>query len=175
MSLAVLHSRAGNGVEAPLVTVEVHLARGLPALSIVSAACLLLVQIACVRRGLPLIYAISGTGTAVLLATIIAYMFTSQTGTYFNDVGAAILGLLYVWFLGGFFFIGLRHLPGGFWAVFMTIAALKINDSIAYGIGRKFGRHKLIPRISPMVSSKLINTTTSFGGTICTNWGLLST
>jgi magnesium chelatase family protein len=35
MSLAILYSRARNGVEAPLVTVEVHLANGLPALSIV--------------------------------------------------------------------------------------------------------------------------------------------
>ncbi len=35
MSLAVLYSRAPNGVQAPLVTVEVHLANGLPALSIV--------------------------------------------------------------------------------------------------------------------------------------------
>jgi len=35
MNLAVLHSRARTGVEAPLVTVEVHLAAGLPALSIV--------------------------------------------------------------------------------------------------------------------------------------------
>ena len=35
MSLAVLYSRASAGVDAPLVTVEVHLARGLPALSIV--------------------------------------------------------------------------------------------------------------------------------------------
>ena len=35
MSLALLYSRARNGVDAPLVTVEVHLANGLPALSIV--------------------------------------------------------------------------------------------------------------------------------------------
>lgn len=35
MSLAVLHSRARCGVESPLVTVEVHLTGGLPALSIV--------------------------------------------------------------------------------------------------------------------------------------------
>lgn len=35
MSLAVLYSRAGGSVEAPLVTVEVHLANGLPSLSIV--------------------------------------------------------------------------------------------------------------------------------------------
>ncbi len=35
MSLAVVYSRAGAGVDAPLVTVEVHLANGLPGLSIV--------------------------------------------------------------------------------------------------------------------------------------------
>lgn len=35
MSLAVVYSRAGSGVDAPLVTVEVHLANGLPTLSIV--------------------------------------------------------------------------------------------------------------------------------------------
>ena len=38
------------------------------------------------------------------------------------------------------------------------------------------GMHRLImPRTSPSVSSKLISTTTSFGGTICTSCGLLST
>jgi len=35
LSLCVLHSRAREGIEAPAVTVEVHLAGGLPALSIV--------------------------------------------------------------------------------------------------------------------------------------------
>jgi len=35
MSLAVVYSRAGAGIDAPLVTVEVHLANGLPSLSTV--------------------------------------------------------------------------------------------------------------------------------------------
>jgi hypothetical protein len=35
MSLAILYSRAGVGMDAPLVTVEVHLANGLPCMSIV--------------------------------------------------------------------------------------------------------------------------------------------
>jgi len=38
MSLCVLHSRAREGIQAPAVTVEVHLASGLPALSIVGLA-----------------------------------------------------------------------------------------------------------------------------------------
>src|SRR5690625_6978248 len=35
MSLAIVHSRAKQGIAAPLVTVEVHLSNGLPALNIV--------------------------------------------------------------------------------------------------------------------------------------------
>lgn len=35
MSLAIVYSRAGVGIEAPLVTVEVHLSHGLPCLNIV--------------------------------------------------------------------------------------------------------------------------------------------
>ena len=35
MSLAIVHSRAQVGVEAPAVTVEAHLANGLPSLTLV--------------------------------------------------------------------------------------------------------------------------------------------
>ena len=35
MSLSIVHSRAQIGVEAPAVTVEVHLANGLPSLTMV--------------------------------------------------------------------------------------------------------------------------------------------
>jgi len=35
MSLATVFSRAQSGIDAPLVTVEVHLSNGLPSLSIV--------------------------------------------------------------------------------------------------------------------------------------------
>jgi magnesium chelatase family protein len=34
MSLAVVYSRAAVGIDAPLVSVETHLANGLPALSV---------------------------------------------------------------------------------------------------------------------------------------------
>ena len=38
MSLAIVHSRAQVGVEAPSVTVEAHLANGLPSLTLVGLA-----------------------------------------------------------------------------------------------------------------------------------------
>lgn len=124
----------------------------LKTVGIVSAVCLLLVQIACIRNNVPITYALAGTGVAVALVTITGHMFISKTDGYFADVGATILGLLYVWFLGGFFFVGLRHLPNGFAAVFVMTAAVKGGDAIAYGVGRKIGRHKLWPRISPKKS-----------------------
>ena len=48
MSLAIVHSRAQIGVEAPVVTVEVHLANGLPALTLVLVG--LLPVIGLIRR-----------------------------------------------------------------------------------------------------------------------------
>lgn len=52
MSLAVLHSRALNGMEAPEVVVEVHLANGLPSFTIVGLpeAEVKESKIACARR-----------------------------------------------------------------------------------------------------------------------------
>jgi magnesium chelatase family protein len=38
MALAVVHSRALRGLEAPAVTVEVHLANGLPSFTLVGLA-----------------------------------------------------------------------------------------------------------------------------------------
>ena len=38
MSIAIVHSRAQQGISAPPVTVEVHLSNGLPCLSIVGMA-----------------------------------------------------------------------------------------------------------------------------------------
>ena len=35
MSLSIIYTRAGVGIEAPLVTVETHLSNGLPSMSIV--------------------------------------------------------------------------------------------------------------------------------------------
>lgn len=124
----------------------------LPAVGMVSATCLLIAQIACIESGTPLTRILSGTGAVVVLATITGHMFTSETEGYFADVGATILGLLYVWFLGVFFFVGLRHLPNGFAAVLVMVTAVKGGDAIAYGVGRKIGRHKIFPRISPKKS-----------------------
>ena len=45
-----------------------------------------------------------------------------------------------------------RAVENGFAAIVVMLCAAKGGDSIAYGVGRKYGRTKMIPRISPKKS-----------------------
>ncbi len=61
----------------------------------------------------------------------------------------AVLATTYVGMLGGSL-IRLRHdFPVGWKLVFFLLLVVWLGDSGAYYVGRKFGRHKLSPRISP--------------------------
>jgi phosphatidate cytidylyltransferase len=62
--------------------------------------------------------------------------------------GLTVLGVLYV----GFFFphvILLRELPDGWRWLLFTIAAVFGSDTGGYFAGRAYGRHKLLPTVSP--------------------------
>ena len=45
--------------------------------------------------------------------------------------------------------LSLRALPNGLWWLWVTLPAVWLADSGAYFIGKRFGRHKLSPRLSP--------------------------
>ena len=99
----------------------------------------------------------------LLVATLAAFVIVAlatQTFRFQVDfskmlagVGVTILGVLYVAFLGGFLIatrMGFENLPylsthllGYFFLVIMGA------DSGAYFAGRAFGKHKLVPKISP--------------------------
>jgi phosphatidate cytidylyltransferase len=51
------------------------------------------------------------------------------------------------WF--GAYFISLRNLPEGKWWILVVLPAVWFADTGAYFIGKRFGRHKLSPRLSP--------------------------
>ena len=55
---------------------------------------------------------------------------------------------LYLGWLGGYF-ISLAHLPQGKWWLIITMIIIWFADMGAYFIGRRFGRHKITPRLSP--------------------------
>lgn len=68
-----------------------------------------------------------------------------QAGT---DFGVTLGGIFYIGWIGAYF-MSLRSLPEGQWWMLVVLAGVMLADSGAYFIGRKFGRHKLAPRLSP--------------------------
>ncbi len=68
-----------------------------------------------------------------------------QAGT---DFGVTLAGMFYIgWF--GAYFISLRNLPEGKWWILVVLPAVWFADAGAYFIGKRFGQHKLSPRLSP--------------------------
>lgn len=68
-----------------------------------------------------------------------------QAGT---DFAVTLAGMFYIgWF--GAYFISLRNLPEGKWWILVVLPAVWFADAGAYFIGKRFGRHKLSPRLSP--------------------------
>lgn len=63
------------------------------------------------------------------------------------DVAAGLAGTLYVSLF--LFFYLIRNLEGGTVWIFILLAGTWAGDTAAYFVGKKFGRHKLAPRLSP--------------------------
>jgi phosphatidate cytidylyltransferase len=68
-----------------------------------------------------------------------------QAGT---DFALTIAGIIYIGWMGSFF-ISLRQMPDGVWWFMTALPAIWLADSAAYSFGKKFGKHKLAPRLSP--------------------------
>ncbi len=65
-----------------------------------------------------------------------------------TSVAVSVFGIVYVaWFFS--YLIKLRLLPNGAEWVFYTILIVKAGDAGAYFVGRKFGKNKLLPLVSP--------------------------
>ena len=63
-------------------------------------------------------------------------------------ISTTLFGILYIsWFFS--FLIKIRYLPQGQGYLIAILLITKSSDIGAYLIGSKFGKHKLIPRISP--------------------------
>ena len=85
---------------------------------------------------------------------VIAQMFRHGTERFFANVGAAVLGIVY---LGVSFSLLMRlaliggdgNSGRGTQLLLMFLATVKLGDVCAYFGGRAFGRRKLAPRISP--------------------------
>lgn len=65
-----------------------------------------------------------------------------------TDFAVTLSGIFYLGWVGSYF-ISLRFMPDGVWWILLALPVVWIADSAAYIIGRRIGRHKLVPRLSP--------------------------
>lgn len=86
-----------------------------------------------------------------LLAGLFVLLMTGRdTRGALLDFSGVVSGLVYVAWLWSFIFRVL-YFPGadGRWFLYAFFLIVKGGDILAYLVGKAFGRHKLIPRISP--------------------------
>jgi phosphatidate cytidylyltransferase len=112
------------------IAVSVHVYRGGPALTLVV--------------------------TLILLMIMIREIFRPRVDKAVTNIAVTVLGVMYVGWLASHFVL-LRELPGrlgvdpdyGARLVFFAALVIWVCDTAAYVVGITFGRHKLIPRVSP--------------------------
>ena len=81
----------------------------------------------------------------LLMAILLGYCVFDESENFTDITAVFLMSLLVGW---GFYFI--RHLQNiNKWLVGYVFVITYITDVFAYFIGMKFGKHKLIPRISP--------------------------
>lgn len=87
--------------------------------------------------------------TGALLVFSLLFLFRLPVITEVHHrLGWLIFGLIYLPFLLGHL-IPLRMLPDGQRWIFMTLIVVMSCDSFAYFVGRKIGKRKLYPAVSP--------------------------
>ena len=82
----------------------------------------------------------------VFLLCLLAFSVISKNMFNFDDAGALVLGAVYAGF--GFHFM-IQARTESLWMLLYALLIVWITDSGAYLIGRKIGKHKLAPKISP--------------------------
>lgn len=68
-----------------------------------------------------------------------------------NEFAASLSAIVYIGLLGGFA-LAIRQLDQGQWWLLLIFGAPWLADMGAYFIGRSFGRHKMLPNLSPQKS-----------------------
>ena len=82
------------------------------------------------------------------LFTFVLLFTRRDSSQVLASIAVTMLGLLYIaWFFS--FFIKIKFLPNGAALVGFLVLVTKIGDIGAYLVGSVFGKHNLIPRISP--------------------------
>jgi phosphatidate cytidylyltransferase len=105
-----------------------------------------------IYQGRPLFPADQSLPEVLLVCTVVAWMcyeVIRGEPERFRHIAVVLLGLFYIWVLGSFS-MKIRHLPRiGEAAFFWWMVVNKNTDAMAYFTGKAFGKHKLVPKVSP--------------------------
>ncbi|MCY0879792.1 MAG: phosphatidate cytidylyltransferase [Firmicutes bacterium] len=103
--------------------------------------------LACQAFHLPLVWGIlAGLVVVVVGAVVLGRDASSFEGALTTTWTSLYIGLLFM------FLTAMRALPHGARVVFMFFVLIWATDAMAYFVGRRFGRHKLMVHISPAKS-----------------------
>ncbi|OPZ84574.1 MAG: Phosphatidate cytidylyltransferase [Firmicutes bacterium ADurb.Bin419] len=96
------------------------------------------------------IYSFRSALLGVFLALLILFCYIIFLHNKFNisDISATVFGILYIVFLFGFVIL-IRNMVNGFYYVWLIFIGAFATDTFAYFSGYLFGKHKLMPEISP--------------------------
>ena len=90
---------------------------------------------------------------ALSLAILLPFSYQilrDQVNVAFLSVASTLLGAIYIGWAFGYHLILLRSISGtGSGLIFFLIVTVWLGDAAAYIFGKRFGRHKLRPTISP--------------------------
>lgn len=85
----------------------------------------------------------------VVLLAILIQIIRQDSTTAILSIATTVFGTIYIGWVFGMHLIRLRQLSQGVYWMFFLLAVIWLGDTGAYTFGKLFGKHKLIPSISP--------------------------
>lgn len=91
--------------------------------------------------------------TSCIMVSMIWGIFAYEHHSTRAAFGFAVLvtGLVYIGWLGSYM-ISLRQVDNGFWWLTLCLLIVWMNDTGALFVGKKFGKHHMLPKVSPQKS-----------------------
>ena len=86
----------------------------------------------------------------IILGALLYYLVRFERGgsRSASEFAVSLGGILYLGWVGAYL-VSLRALVDGTWWFLIVMPAIWLADSLAFSIGRRYGRHPMTPRLSP--------------------------
>jgi phosphatidate cytidylyltransferase len=85
---------------------------------------------------------------AIVVLSLAWHVLTDRTQTQIENWLLPLGGALYIGWTSGHM-VSMRAFPRGAYRLFVTFGIVWIADSMAYLVGKRWGRHAMAPRLSP--------------------------